>query len=163
MSSPLLSKEIPSFLKTDGICPRSSQLTFLIVNSLLVIAARPIQLPISIMSGNMVCSVPCNFATPSTTNKLDPIPEIFAPTVDSVNELPDEEAKLEFVTAFREMMRTKNVLNSFSDFKFEDVSITEQTYEDYKSKYLDIYESIGKRDDKEKVSILEDIDFGVGF
>jgi type I restriction enzyme R subunit len=81
------------------------------------------------------------------------------PTVDSVNDLVDENAKLEFVIAFREMMRTKNVLDSFSDFKFSDVTITEQDYEDYKSKYLDIHDVIGKRDDIEKVSILEDVDF----
>jgi type I restriction enzyme R subunit len=65
-----------------------------------------------------------------------------SPTVDSVNDLVDEDAKLEFVKAFREMMRTKNVLDSFSDFKFMDVSITEQSFEDYKSKYLDIYDSV---------------------
>ncbi len=81
------------------------------------------------------------------------------PTVDSVNELVDEDAKLDFVKAFREMMRTKNVLDSFSDFKFSDVTITEQNYEDYKSKYLDIYDSVRQQHEREKVSILEDVDF----
>jgi type I restriction enzyme R subunit len=81
-----------------------------------------------------------------------------APTIDSVNELVDEDAKLEFVKAFRELMRTKNILDSFSDFKLTDISMTEQTYEDYKSKYLDIYDSVKGRN-KEKVSILNDVDF----
>lgn len=82
-----------------------------------------------------------------------------APTIDSVNELYDEESKLEFVKAFRELMRIKNILGSFADFSFEDLGIVEQEFEDYKSKYLDIHDTIGKGEGKEKVSILEDVDF----
>ena len=82
-----------------------------------------------------------------------------APTIDSVNELADENAKLEFIKAFREIMRTKNILDSFSDFKFSDISITEQDFEDYKSKYLDLYDSVKHNYEREKVSILEDVDF----
>jgi len=82
-----------------------------------------------------------------------------APTIESVDDLADEEARLEFIKAFREMMRTKNVLDSFSDFEFTDVSITEQTYEDYKSKYLDIYDSVKQDNEREKISILDDVDF----
>lgn len=79
------------------------------------------------------------------------------PTIDSVNELEDEDAILEFVKAFREVIRTKNILESFVDFSFDDISIGEQEFEDYKSKYLDIYDRT--RHDKEKVSILNDVDF----
>ncbi|HZF70937.1 type I restriction endonuclease subunit R [Sulfuricurvum sp.] len=82
-----------------------------------------------------------------------------APTIESVNELYDEESKLEFVKAFRELMRIKNILGSFADFSFEDLGIFEQEFEDYKSKYLDIHDTIGKGEGKEKVSILEDVDF----
>ncbi|MBT4837409.1 MAG: type I restriction endonuclease subunit R, partial [Methylococcales bacterium] len=82
-----------------------------------------------------------------------------APTIDSVNELADEESKLEFIKAFREMMRIKNVLESFSDFKFSDVTITEQDFEDYKSKYLDLYDNVKQHHEREKVSILQDVDF----
>lgn len=82
-----------------------------------------------------------------------------APTIDSVNELYDEESKLEFVKAFRELMRVKNILGSFADFSFADLGIVEQEFEDYKSKYLDIHDTIGKGEGKEKVSILEDVDF----
>ena len=83
------------------------------------------------------------------------------PTVDSVNELPDEEAKLAFVQAFREMMRLHNILLWFADYKFEWFPITEQEYEDYKSKYLDIYDSVKSTTDKEKISVLDDVDFEV--
>jgi type I restriction enzyme R subunit len=82
-----------------------------------------------------------------------------APTINSVDNLTTEEEKLEFVKAFRELMRLKNILGSFADFSFDDVAMPEQEFEDYKSKYLDIHDSIGKGEGGEKVSILEDVDF----
>jgi type I restriction enzyme R subunit len=57
-------------------------------------------------------------------------------------------------------MRTKNILDGFSDFKWADLDLTEQTYEDYKSKYLDEYQRIkDNTGDGEKTSILDDVDF----
>ncbi|MGQ9620277.1 MAG: type I restriction endonuclease subunit R [Bacteroidales bacterium] len=82
-----------------------------------------------------------------------------APTVDSVNNLVTEDDELKFVIAFRELMRIKNVLTSFSDFKWSDLSMTEQQFEDYKSKYLDLHDKVKSEHAKEKVSILEDVDF----
>lgn len=82
-----------------------------------------------------------------------------APTVDSVNELPSEEEELDFVKAFRELMRLRNILSGFSDFEFADLAMDEQEFEDYKSKYLDIYDKVKTTTEKEKVSILNDVDF----
>ena len=82
-----------------------------------------------------------------------------APTVNSVNNLPSEEEELDFIQAFRELMRLKNVLTTFTEFQFDDLSMTEQTFEDYKSKYLDLYDKAKAHNQKEKVSILGDIDF----
>ena len=76
-----------------------------------------------------------------------------------VDMLLGEEAELEFVTAFRELLRLKNILVSFSDFSFDDTGITEQTFDDFKSKYLDIYDKVRQAREKDKVSILEDVDF----
>ena len=56
-------------------------------------------------------------------------------------------------------MRLKNVLSSFADFKFEDLAMNEQSFEDYKSKYLDLHDKVKSEHDKEKVSILDDVDF----
>lgn len=81
------------------------------------------------------------------------------PSVDSVNDLETEEDELEFVKRFRELLRIKNVLGSFADFKFDDLTMDEQTFEDYKSKYLDIYDKVKSNHQKEKVSILDDVDF----
>ena len=84
-----------------------------------------------------------------------------APTFDSVNELSSEKEELEFVKAFRELMRIKNVLTTFTEFTFDDLLMQEQTFENYKSKYLDLYERIKADNQKEKVSILNDIDFEI--
>ena len=81
------------------------------------------------------------------------------PTIDSVNGLASEDEKLAFIKAFRDLMRLKNVLVSFSDFNWESLAMEEQQFEDYKSKYLDLHEKVKKDGEKEKVSILEDVDF----
>lgn len=82
-----------------------------------------------------------------------------APTVDSVNDFLTEEQELEFVTAFRELMRLKNKLATFTEFSFDNLQMEEQTFEDYKSKYLDLYDKTKSDNAKELVSILDDIDF----
>ncbi len=82
-----------------------------------------------------------------------------APSVNSVNDLRSEDEELEFIKAFRELMRLKNVLSTFTEFTFDDLSMQEQAFEDYKSKYLDLYDKVKAHGQKEKVSILNDIDF----
>jgi type I restriction enzyme R subunit len=81
------------------------------------------------------------------------------PTVASVDGLEDERKELEFIKAFRDLMRIKNQLSTFVDFTWEDLDMDQQLFEDYKSKYLDLYEKVKNRNDKEKVSILDDVDF----
>ena len=82
-----------------------------------------------------------------------------APSVSSVDGLESEDDQLEFIKAFRELMRLKNVLTGFSDFNFADLSMGEQQFEDYKSKYLDLYEKVKSNTEVEKVSILDEVDF----
>ena len=81
------------------------------------------------------------------------------PTVVSVDALADENAELEFVIKFRELLRIKNILTTFADFKDEDLSLPAQAFEDYKSKYLDVHDKVKERTGGEKASVLEDIDF----
>ncbi len=81
------------------------------------------------------------------------------PTVNSVNDLQSEEDELEFIKAFREVMRLKNTISTFSDFDWSDLAMHEQSFDDYKSKYLDLYDKVKTDHSKEKVSILEDVDF----
>lgn len=81
------------------------------------------------------------------------------PTYQSVNDLESEEDEAQFVQAFRKLMRAMNVLQSYTDFDWEDLGINEQEFEDYKSKYLDLYEKVKRDNEKQKTSILDDIDF----
>ena len=52
-----------------------------------------------------------------------------------------------------------NVSKSFTEFEFSDLNIDEQTFEDYKSKYLDIYDRTRTRTDDEPESLVEEVDF----
>lgn len=84
---------------------------------------------------------------------------LIVPTWQSVDNLLTEEDELAFVQAFRALLRIKNVLASYTDFSWDDLGIDEQTFENYKSKYLDLYDKVRQDNSKEKTSILEDIDF----
>ncbi|MEO9953496.1 type I restriction endonuclease subunit R [Nonlabens sp.] len=81
------------------------------------------------------------------------------PTYQSVDDLISEDDELAFVKAFRRLMRAKNVLESYTDFDWEDLGMDEQTFEDYKGKYLDLNEKVKNDHAKQKTSILDDIDF----
>lgn len=81
------------------------------------------------------------------------------PTYQSVDDLESEADELAFIQAFRALLRAKNVLETYVDFSWEGLGIDEQTFENYKSKYLDLYEKVKRDTAKEKTSILDDIDF----
>ena len=83
------------------------------------------------------------------------------PTVESVDELLTEEDEATFVQAFRELIRVKNVLDCFTQFDFSTLPLDEQTFADFRSKYLDLYDKVRSEKEKEKVSILDDLDFEV--
>jgi len=80
-------------------------------------------------------------------------------SVRSVKDLPDEEAELKFVRIFRELMRLRNILESFSEFEDEDLALPAQRFTDYRSAYLDLYDKVKTHNQKEQASILDDVDF----
>ena len=80
------------------------------------------------------------------------------PTVESADDLYGDQQRLEFVQAFRRLMRVKNVLASYADFDWEDMQIGEEEFTDYTNKYVDVKEDLGKKETN-KDSILNDIDF----
>ncbi|MEO7044258.1 MAG: type I restriction endonuclease subunit R, partial [Ferruginibacter sp.] len=83
------------------------------------------------------------------------------PTYQSVDDLETEEDELVFIQAFRALLRAKNVLETYVDFSWDGLGIDEQTFENYKSKYLDLYDKVKHNESKHKTSILDDIDFEV--
>ena len=89
---------------------------------------------------------------------LESLKEI-VPTYQSVNDLETEEDEAAFVQAFRKLMRNLNVLQSYTDFNWDDLPLNAQEFEDYKGKYLDLYDKVKREAQKEKISILDDIDF----
>lgn len=81
------------------------------------------------------------------------------PTIESVDELLTEEDEAKFIQAFREIIRVKNVLECFTEFTFDDLPMDSQVFADFRSKYLDLYDKVKSNKEKEKVSILDDLDF----
>lgn len=83
------------------------------------------------------------------------------PDVYDVDGLEDENDIKKFVLIFRNLLRILNRMTTFVDFRFVDLNISEQKWNDYKSKYLDIYERFRVFNDAERVSILDDVDFEI--
>ncbi len=84
---------------------------------------------------------------------------MITPTLNSIDSLQSENDEFEFVKSFRAVMRVKNTLTSFADFDWEDLAMDEQTFEDFKSKYLDLHDKVKSEKSLEKDSILDDVDF----
>lgn len=81
------------------------------------------------------------------------------PEVVSVDGLYSENEKLQFIMAFRELIRLHKKMSHYSEFDWEDLQIEEQLFADYTSKYLDLKDGIDPIDPSKKTSILNDIDF----
>ncbi|NFW35498.1 type I restriction endonuclease subunit R, partial [Staphylococcus aureus] len=88
-----------------------------------------------------------------------------AETPQAVDQLEREEDQRDFVIAYRELAKHMQKLKTFDEFVFdkETLGIDEQTYEDYKGKYLDIYDKVMRPDKEiaEGESILDNIDFNI--
>ena len=78
---------------------------------------------------------------------------------DSVNDLKSEEDQFAFVQAFRDLIRLRNVLISFTEYDPADLDLAAQEFEDYKSKYLDIHDNIKADKTDGAVSIIDEVDF----
>ncbi|WP_439099705.1 type I restriction endonuclease subunit R, EcoR124 family, partial [Bacillus cereus] len=80
-------------------------------------------------------------------------------TPEDVDKLEKEEDQREFIIAFKNVTKLLQRLQSFSDFEFDEdeLQISEQTYEDFKSKYFKIVDKTKREVEKE--AILQDIDF----
>lgn len=86
-----------------------------------------------------------------------------APTPASIDSMQSEIEQREFIVVFRELSKLLLILKTFVEFNLEkdQLALSEQNYEDYKSKYHLIYESVKNTKEAEKVSILDDIDFAI--
>ena len=79
---------------------------------------------------------------------------------EDVDRLASEDEILAFVRAFRDLMRIRNVVITFAEFDPDDLTMTEQRFEDFKSKYLDIHDRARDASDVDpKASIVGEVDF----
>lgn len=83
------------------------------------------------------------------------------PVVESVDSLEREEDIKAFIVAFRTVAKLLVSLKTFNEFDLDngDTELNAQMFEDYKSKYYDLYRKLSN--DKEKSSILNDITFSL--
>lgn len=83
------------------------------------------------------------------------------PVVDSVDSLEREEDIKAFIVTFRTVAKLLVSLKTFNEFDLDngDTDLNAQMFEDYKSKYYDLYRKLSN--DKEKSSILNDITFSL--
>lgn len=81
------------------------------------------------------------------------------PDIDSVDELMDEADIKKFVLAFREVLRYKNIMSGFANYDPKDLGVEEEEIANYQGKYLDIKDKVHPKNNGEKASIVNDIDF----
>ena len=90
---------------------------------------------------------------------LDKLYNLVQTAQDAYN-LQSETKKKDFVLAFKKLIKTKNKLETFVEFTFDDLNIDEQEYEDFTGAYLNIKETgTDGGDGPGGISILDDIDF----
>ena len=82
-----------------------------------------------------------------------------AATPAAVDTMQSEDDQKLFVVTFRELTKYLQSLHTFIEFSFDQDALTmsEQEYQDYKSKYLMLYSK--QKTDREVVSVLNDVDF----
>lgn len=77
----------------------------------------------------------------------------------AIDTMQNEEEQKKFVVVFRELTKYLQSLQTFIEFSFDHdaLMMSEQEYQDYKSKYLMLYSR--QKNDREVVSVLNDVDF----
>ena len=81
------------------------------------------------------------------------------PTFKDIETLKDENEELNFVQAFRRVLRAVKVLKSYTDFNWEDFNIDEDTFNEYADRYWSLNDKVKRESKTNKTSILNDIDF----
>ena len=71
-----------------------------------------------------------------------------------------EENQKSFIRLFSAILRTKNILTCFDDFT-NDTILNNRDFQDYQSKYIDLYQDYAKKDEATKERINDDIIFEV--
>lgn len=89
---------------------------------------------------------------------VEKLKELVASPSD-VDDLISETDKADFIQIFRNLIRVKNRLEVYTDFNFNHLDLSAQEFTNYSTKYLDLYDFVKNNTEKDKVSILEELDF----
>ena len=81
------------------------------------------------------------------------------PDYQSVDDLITEDQQLKFIKAFREVMRYNAQLQTFIEYDQNQTALDKQHFANFASKYADLCRDVRKTTKKEKVSVLDDVDF----
>lgn len=81
------------------------------------------------------------------------------PNYQSVDDLVTEEQQLEFIKAFREVMRYNAQLQTFIEYDQDQTQLDKQHFANFASKYADLCRAVRKTTKRDKVSVLDDVDF----
>ena len=106
---------------------------------------------------DVVLKKPYNEVKKEFVEKLKSFKEHYKTPQDVAN-IKSEEEKVEFVKSFRELLKLKSSLETYTEFSFEDVGIDEEEWFDYISVYLDVYNEA--KSENEDAPIRE-IDFSI--
>jgi len=89
--------------------------------------------------------------------KLSKFKDLYHTPTDVAN-IKSEEEKVRFVKLFRDLLKLKSSLETYTEFNFEDIGVDEEEWFDYISVYLDIYNEA--KSENEDTPINE-IDFSI--
>ena len=90
-------------------------------------------------------------------DKLSKFKDLYVTPTDVIN-IKSEEEKVEFVKSFRDLLKLKSSLETYTEFNFKDIGIDEEEWFDYISVYLDVYNEA--KSENEDAPINE-IDFSI--
>jgi len=71
-----------------------------------------------------------------------------------------EEAEKDFIRLYGAILRLRNILTSFDDFEGKEI-LSERDFQDYQSRYIDLYQEYRKAADADKETINDDIIFEI--
>lgn len=81
-------------------------------------------------------------------------------TVEDYGNLKSEGQKKDFTIKFRKLIRTKSKLDTFIEFTFDDLDMSEEDFNGFTSHYRDLART-RKINYEDKVSVLDDIDYEI--
>lgn len=110
-------------------------------------------------STDVVIQQPYNWYVDQAKKQIS-ILRVVAPNLKRIDEFESESDIKAFVGAFKAVARITSMLENFIEFQFtqEEIGMSKQEFFDYRSKYLELSRKV---EEKQQVSVLEDVDFEI--